>query len=122
VPTPFSPGDEAACRTADPECFFDESRTLEALAVCAGCPLAAECLEYALENEDHGVWGGTTPEVRTVMRGGALAGTPEDRHLVWALHERIQRGDHMAEIAAEAGVNERTLYRWSRLRQMAPAA
>ncbi len=40
-----------------------------ARAVCAGCPARASCLGHALTaGEDHGVWGGTTPEERRAMR------------------------------------------------------
>jgi WhiB family transcriptional regulator, redox-sensing transcriptional regulator len=41
----------------------------EALALCATCPVRAQCLEYALRNkESHGIWGGTTPEERRRIR------------------------------------------------------
>jgi WhiB family transcriptional regulator, redox-sensing transcriptional regulator len=59
--------DTAACQDADPEIFFPgrghDARA--AKAVCARCPVASECLEYALKDEDAflaGVWGGTTPK------------------------------------------------------------
>ncbi|PRX95603.1 WhiB family transcriptional regulator [Allonocardiopsis opalescens] len=57
----------AACRTVDPEVFFaDEGR---ALAICRTCPVRAACLEAALEyGEEHGVWGGTTPQQRAALR------------------------------------------------------
>lgn len=51
----------AACRDVDPGLFFPgrgKSAT-EAKAICNGCPVRAECLSYALDNdEDFGVWGG----------------------------------------------------------------
>lgn len=47
----------------------------EAKAICHGtydgreCPLLAQCLEFALiNNERFGVWGGTTPEERRTIR------------------------------------------------------
>jgi WhiB family redox-sensing transcriptional regulator len=41
----------------------------EALALCATCPVRAQCLEYALRNkETHGIWGGTTADQRRRMR------------------------------------------------------
>jgi hypothetical protein len=40
----------------------------QALAVCAGCPVKAECLQYALDNAlDHGIFGGTTSQERKKM-------------------------------------------------------
>lgn len=43
-------------------------RVTRARAVCAACPVAAQCLDYALEKEVYGVWGGTTEADRRVMR------------------------------------------------------
>ena len=57
--------DFAACRAVDPEIFFLERAAgvpnREAKAVCAGCPVRGECLEYAMAHPDtcrYGVWGG----------------------------------------------------------------
>ena len=47
--------------------FFPEEITgvLEAKAICEGCPLIEECLEYAITNgENFGVWGGTSERER----------------------------------------------------------
>ena len=60
---------DAACRGEDSELFFapnyferkeeKEAREERAKAICARCPVRAECLEYALRNrEPHGIWGG----------------------------------------------------------------
>lgn len=72
--TPADPGwrDRAACLGADVELFHDPERELEALAVCAGCPVTDPCLEAALAvpvGADVGVWGHTTVEERRRMRG-----------------------------------------------------
>lgn len=53
----------AACRGMDPDLFFPERGDLytaqAAQAVCGTCPVAAECLEFAIEvGEKIGVWGG----------------------------------------------------------------
>lgn len=66
----------AACRNEDPELFFPVSdvgpgarQTDQAKAVCARCPVRAECLEYALDNGlDHGIFGGTTETERRKLR------------------------------------------------------
>lgn len=35
---------------------------------CAGCPVINQCLQYALDNnEEHGIWGGTTPKDRAQL-------------------------------------------------------
>lgn len=66
---------DAACRDEDPELFFPVSQVgpgarqaAEAKAVCARCPVRAECLGYALDNAlDHGIFGGTTESERRAL-------------------------------------------------------
>lgn len=66
----------AACLHADPELFFTDvfgavAATLarEAKQCCAGCPVRADCLEWAISTgEAYGIWGGTTPDERRVIR------------------------------------------------------
>jgi WhiB family redox-sensing transcriptional regulator len=68
----------AACRQpdVDPEWFFPVSEggparreVAAAKSVCARCPVARECLDWALQTgEPAGVWGGATPEERRTMR------------------------------------------------------
>ncbi len=62
--------EDAACTEDDTDIFFPEGtdvkgKTALAKAICASCPIAAACLQYALAtNEEFGIWGGTTPEER----------------------------------------------------------
>jgi WhiB family transcriptional regulator, redox-sensing transcriptional regulator len=66
----------SACRDEDPEMFFPAPRSLtmfvqlaRAKAICGSCPVAEDCLRYALTTrQDHGVWGGTSEEERRAMR------------------------------------------------------
>lgn len=62
---------EAACRGMDPDLFFPVGRTGDAVGdialareVCAGCPVAADCLEFALSARNPvisaGIWAGLT--------------------------------------------------------------
>ena len=68
--------DEANCLGVDPDLFFPErgASTREAKAVCRGCVVMDECLEYALQNsEKFGIWGGMSErERRRVRRQRAL--------------------------------------------------
>jgi WhiB family redox-sensing transcriptional regulator len=69
---------EALCAQTDPDEFFpDKGEDSEpAKAVCRTCPVTAECLNYALaNNEQFGVWGATTPRQRRKLRG--LLAVPE---------------------------------------------
>lgn len=71
---PFSPPERppwfrrAACRGCDPSMFVSgmgQNDLIQlAKAVCARCPVTEPCLESAIERNEKGVWGGTTPEER----------------------------------------------------------
>ncbi len=65
------------CLGVDPDLFFPErgASTKEAKAVCAGCEVKLECLEYALAHgEKFGIWGGMSErERRRLRRQRALA-------------------------------------------------
>jgi WhiB family redox-sensing transcriptional regulator len=55
--------ESAACAQVDPDLWFPEqgqaAMTRAAKAICAACPVRAECLGYALRRgEVHGIWGG----------------------------------------------------------------
>jgi WhiB family redox-sensing transcriptional regulator len=59
--------DDAACRGADTSVFFptSEEDSEEAKGICAQCPVAEACLEYAISTrQPDGVWGGLTPTER----------------------------------------------------------
>ncbi len=63
---------EAGCRSVDPEVFFPDrphDHALAAKAICRGCPVRPQCLEFALDARlDHGVWGGLTEVERRSLR------------------------------------------------------
>ncbi|MEC3995065.1 WhiB family transcriptional regulator [Actinacidiphila sp. DG2A-62] len=56
---------QAACADEDPELFFPEhsggQQARDAKAVCATCPVEAECRAWAMQvGVEYGVWGGTS--------------------------------------------------------------
>lgn len=63
---------QAACRGADPNLFFPEKGKptfLAAVEYCDRCPVAAECLDYAMGYRFlQGIFGGTTEQDRRRMR------------------------------------------------------
>jgi WhiB family redox-sensing transcriptional regulator len=70
--------DEGACLGMDPEDFYPERPVAKAAVaaareVCARCPVAEPCLEWALEHDEAGVWAGTTEAQRQAMRRRAAA-------------------------------------------------
>lgn len=64
----------AACLETGGEVSFfpdkeDFAGTVKAKAICAGCPVADECLSWALEtNQTDGIWGGHTAKERRSIR------------------------------------------------------
>ena len=62
---------DALCSQTDPEAFFPEKggSTRDAKKICAQCEVKAECLEYALANDERfGIWGGLSERERRRLR------------------------------------------------------
>ena len=77
---------KAACRSEDPELFFPapppagRGRAVreaiqraavaerQAKAICARCPVRAECLSDATESREHGILGGLTEDERKALK------------------------------------------------------
>lgn len=84
--------DQAACRGVDTAVFFpvSEADADEAKAICATCPVAEACLEWALETRPpDGVFGGLTAM---------------ERHRLIRRRQKADRKQRAAE-AAEATEN-----------------
>ncbi|CCG04947.1 Transcription factor WhiB [Blastococcus saxobsidens DD2] len=67
--------ERALCAETDPEAFFPEKggSTREAKKICTGCEVKAECLEYALANDERfGIWGGLSERERRRLRRRAI--------------------------------------------------
>jgi WhiB family redox-sensing transcriptional regulator len=68
--------ERAACLHVDPELFFPISnrgpalqQIDEAKAVCGRCPVAEQCLDWAVQvGQVDGIWGGTTERERCAAR------------------------------------------------------
>ena len=61
----------AACSRAGTADYFPTKgrAPTAARAICRSCPVQAQCLDYAMADEDlAGVWGGTTERERGAMR------------------------------------------------------
>ncbi len=70
----------AACRDADPDLFFPLGtsgasvlKIEEAKQICRTCSVRGPCLQWALDNGDTGVWGGTTEDERRRRCSAVLA-------------------------------------------------
>jgi WhiB family redox-sensing transcriptional regulator len=66
----------AACRDEDPELFFPVGNTGPALlqiedakAVCSGCAVRGQCLQWALDTgQEAGMWGGMSEDDRKSLK------------------------------------------------------
>ena len=71
---PFEPAtwrDRAACVGAEREVFFPTQGedVRRAKAVCAACPVRADCLDYAMRWDiRYGIWGGLSEKQRRRLR------------------------------------------------------
>lgn len=66
---------DAACRELDIHLFFPEKSgsypnavAAQVKAICAGCPVRVQCLEYSLQRHEYGFWAGTSEKARKAMR------------------------------------------------------
>lgn len=104
----------------DPDLWFpkdghsstrNREREAEARKICSTCPVRSECLTYAIENRETGIWGGTDEAERRLIlrrmrrkgeappapkRGLAPCGTPAAARRHW------RRGEPACMACAEA--------------------
>jgi WhiB family redox-sensing transcriptional regulator len=61
------------CAEVDPELFFPEkgSSAGRAKALCRRCPEVVECLRWAMDHDERGIWGATSDRQRERMRRSA---------------------------------------------------
>jgi WhiB family redox-sensing transcriptional regulator len=129
--------EQAACIGADPELFWQEpvkgrpgaaptDPHAEARAICAVCPVIAQCLKWATDNREYGFLGGMTPAERESARRRAQRGLPPTNHNVTAANdeatrERLYReGLSDPDIGAVVGLHARSVREW-RVRRGYPA-
>ena len=104
----------AACRNNSDPTLFDGDEllpTIEAKKVCSTCPISQLCLDWAVANEDYGVWGGTTPAERKKLRGNKpVRDIILERQLLD--DENFILTNTAAKVAEHFEVTERTVCRW----------
>lgn len=110
--------DGAACAEIGPDLFFPDTGERstnrhvyrDALTICETCPVATQCLEHALTNDErYGVWGGTTPNEREQMRSrrGLLKPATRDGmsdvEFLKMYDAHLAAGQPLADLAARLG-------------------
>lgn len=125
-----------ACKGMGPELFvgpdgretrtYREVREHKAKMVCRGCPVVSECLEWALEHNEVGVWGGLTEdERRSLKRRRSRQSARGEDGLTSQQRARLEReekawrlycvdGLSIGEIAKALGVSSDTAYDYIR--------
>lgn len=97
----------------NPELFFTENigDISKAKNICAQCPLAQVCLDYAIFAEEYHVWGGTTPAERKKLRGNQPVYTLQERAYAVRFRNDTLRmsAPHWAQ---KYNQSERQYYRW----------
>ncbi len=103
---------QAACRDSpDPDIFFPKKGDHgdQAKEICSGCPVTAQCLDFALEIKqgtyDFGIYGGTTPAERAKLRRRP-GRTGRDRETVKHRQAESQRkaaSDRLARLRNDPG-------------------
>lgn len=70
LPFPTASPDVSVPCTIAPEAWWPQDRWQSdvAKAACRNCPVLVRCFNWALHNEQHGVWGGTTAAEREHLR------------------------------------------------------
>ena len=71
APRPEEWRDRALCAEVDPDAFFPEKGGSSHLAkeICRRCLVKAECLKFALTNDERfGIWGGLSDRERRRLR------------------------------------------------------
>jgi hypothetical protein len=89
--------DKAECREAGipTDLFYsvEEERSIlqyeyinSLRSICTACPIWKDCLTYAFENENYGVWGGLTSVERVAMRDHTKYPN-QRRRALWSLQK-----------------------------------
>ena len=105
---------QAACKGAKPELFQSEhpSRIAAAKRVCASCPILSDCLNWAIDNFEEGVWGGTTSWERQSVSGIESNLDVDELAQRRAARSRLEEDVAIRTLAEEFKVTERTIHRW----------
>lgn len=112
--------EDALCTQVGAEFFFPDrgGSTREAKAVCRRCPVTAQCLEFALANEERfGIWGGVAERTRRKMLAARekerIVGYPPE--LVAGVKRLRAAGLTNAEVGQQLHISEWTVMRVIRM-------
>ena len=126
---PTLPGpwvERALCAQTDPDLWHQDkpnpAANERAKRVCRACPVAAECLTFALDNDERfGIWGAMTADERHEVtkrkreRPQNVPAIEDRREFARQVASLKDRGWTYAQIAADFGTTEQAVKRrWER--------
>jgi len=82
-----------------------------AKSVCGSCLVRKRCLEYAMEYEPSGIWGGLDAEERLARRGRPIV-SYEERLEAARIRAMFAAGLTSRDVAERYGFSRRTVERW----------
>ena len=95
--------EKANCATHKKDIFFPERgeshKILVAQKLCAACEVKSECLQFGLDNNETGIWGGTTGRERRLLKQNRM----DEQELAV---NKIVRGEPVGKWASKVGYDE----------------
>lgn len=97
--------DRSVCGEVDPEIFFPElgaitSQGSPVRALCRSCDVRVQCLSFAIEHGEEGIWGGFTGRARESVRARHRAGVPLEDIIAEDDENYFRHAEWSAETAA----------------------
>lgn len=109
--------DTALCAQVGGELWFPEKggSTRDAKRICNRCEVRAECLEYALDNDERfGIWGGLSERERRRLKRGQPPEEIDAPETVERVRQLAAGGLKDAQIGAQIGWKADRVYRCRR--------
>jgi WhiB family redox-sensing transcriptional regulator len=97
--------EQGACRGMDPDLWFPDrgESSVEGKRICREqCPVRFECLEYALEAHERGLWGGYSERERRRMRESPSKRKPINHGTEGGYQAHVRRGVPVCHACNEA--------------------
>ena len=106
--------EDALCVQVGGDVFFPEpdsgGSVRQVKALCFGCDVRAQCLQFALEHDErHGIWGGLSELERRRLKGPPVPRPRVDPVLMARAVAMVTAGIPITQVARETGVSRSTI-------------
>lgn len=82
-----------------------------AKTICTPCIHKSECLELALLNGEHGIWGGTDETERALIRKERGVRVRKESHELLEIQHLLETGESVEQVAKKLGIKVASLKR-----------